>query len=78
MTAPRHSNHKAMLAEVLDLRGKAVADVGCGDGAMVRHLTREGAVVVGLEPSPQQLARARAAEPAGGETYREGRGEALP
>ncbi|WP_431859135.1 class I SAM-dependent methyltransferase [Azospirillum sp.] len=78
MTAPRHSNHKAMLAEVLDPRGKAVADVGCGDGAMVRHLTREGATAVGLEPSPEQLARARAAEPAGGETYREGRGEALP
>ncbi|HYG87498.1 MAG TPA: class I SAM-dependent methyltransferase [Azospirillum sp.] len=78
MTAPRRSTHKAMLAEVLDLRGKAVADVGCGDGAMLRHLTREGATAVGLEPSPEQLARARAAAPVGGETYKEGRGEALP
>ena len=78
MTEPRHATHKAVLAEVLDLHGKAVADVGCGDGAMVRHLTREGATVVGIEPSPQQLARARAAEPVGGEIYKEGRGEALP
>ena len=78
MTAPRRADHKTILAEVLDVRGLKVIDVGCGDGGMVRHLTGAGATVVGIEPSPQQLARARAAEPAGGETYREGRGESLP
>lgn len=78
MTTLPRSTHKAALAALLDLRGKAVADIGCGDGAMVRHLTREGAVATGVEPGAEQLARARAAEPAGGETYHEGRGEALP
>ena len=78
MTAPRRSNHKAVLAEVLSLRGLRIADVGCGDGGMVRHLAREGAHAVGVEPSPQQLARARAADPVAGETYHQGGGEALP
>lgn len=78
MTMLKRSDHKAILAEVLDVRGLRVADIGCGDGGMVRHLAHEGATVVGIEPSPQQLARARAAEPVAGETYMQGRGEALP
>ena len=57
-TYPR-SGHKAVLAEVLSPEGLTIADVGCGDGAMVRHLTREGARVVGIEPNEPQLARAR-------------------
>lgn len=78
MTTPKRSDHKAILAEVLDVRGLKVTDVGCGDGGMTRHLAHAGATVVGIEPSPQQLARARAAEPVAGETYMQGRGEALP
>jgi SAM-dependent methyltransferase len=78
MTTPKRSDHKAILAEVLDVRGLKVTDIGCGDGSMTRHLAHAGATVVGIEPSPQQLARARAAEPVAGETYMQGRGEALP
>jgi SAM-dependent methyltransferase len=72
------SAHKAVLADVLSPAGLTIADVGCGDGAMVRHLVREGARVVGIEVSEPQLARARAAEPAADEDYRVGSGEALP
>lgn len=67
-----------MLRAHLPLAGGAILDVGCGDGGLVRFLTREGARVVGLEPSAGQLARARAAEPAGGERYVRGVAEALP
>jgi SAM-dependent methyltransferase len=72
------SNHKAVLADVLSPAGLTIADVGCGDGAMVRLLTREGARVIGIEVSESQLARARAAERVGDEEYRIGSGEALP
>ncbi|HYG90703.1 MAG TPA: class I SAM-dependent methyltransferase [Azospirillum sp.] len=78
MTTLRRADHKAILAEVLDVRGLTVADVGCGDGGMARRLTQSGATVIGIEPSAGQLARARAAEPVGNETYLEGRGESLP
>lgn len=67
-----------MLRMHLSLAGKEVLDVGCGDGSLVRLMTRQGAQVTGLEPSPGQLARARAAEPEGGERYLQGGGEALP
>ena len=72
------SGHKAVLAEVLSPEGLTIADVGCGDGAMVRHLAREGARVIGIEPNEPQLVRARAAERAGDEEYRVASGEALP
>ncbi len=77
MTTPR-LNLKEALAQVLEPRGKTIIDVGCGDGAIVRHLTQLGANAVGVEIGEEQLSRARKAQPAGGETYRIGRGEALP
>jgi len=70
--------HSAVMRAHLRLAGARVADVGCGDGALVRFMTREGAQVTGIECGETQLERARAAEPAGGERYIEGRGEALP
>ncbi len=70
--------HTAVLREHVALAGAKVADVGCGDGGLVRAMTRAGATVVGIEPGPQQLARAKAAEPAGDERYLCAYGEALP
>lgn len=67
-----------MLRAHLPLAGGAILDVGCGDGGLVRFLTKEGARVVGLEPSAGQLARARNAEAVGGEGYVRGVAEALP
>lgn len=67
-----------VLVELVALDGKEVVDVGCGDGALVREMTRAGARVTGLECGASQLDKARAAAPAGGEVYVEGVGEELP
>ncbi len=74
---PRRT-HREVMEEELDLKGARAADIGCGDGALVRFMTRRGARVTGVDPSEGQLARARAAEPAGGEDYLRGVAEALP
>ncbi len=74
---PRHK-HSEMLRAELPLDGGRILDVGCGEGGLVRFLTREGADVVGLECSEHQLQRAKAAAKAGGESYVFGRGESLP
>jgi SAM-dependent methyltransferase len=70
--------HLEVLRELLPLKGARVIDVGCGDGALVRALTREGAHVTGVEIDEATLAPARAAPPAGDERYVEARGERLP
>ncbi len=67
-----------MLRAELPLPGGRILDVGCGDGGLVRFLTREGAEAVGLECSEVQLRHAEAAARAGGESYVFGRGEDLP
>ena len=68
---------KEALSGVLSPAGKTIVDVGCGDGAMVRHLAREGARAIGVEVSDAQLARAKA-KASGQESYSVGRGEDLP
>jgi SAM-dependent methyltransferase len=55
-----------------------VVDVGCGDGALVRHLARRGARAIGVELGDEPLARARAHEPVGDERYLAGGAQALP
>lgn len=70
--------HSDVLRRRLDLQGARVADVGCGDGSLARVMARAGARVIGIDPGPQQLARAAAAEAAGDEVYVCALGEALP
>lgn len=77
MSRPR-LDPRDLLAEMIALDGATVVDVGCGDGALVRRLTEQGAQAIGVEVEPGTLARARAHEPAGGERYVEGAGQALP
>ena len=67
-----------VVRESISLPDARVLDVGCGDGALLRMMAREGAQATGLEISDSQLARARAESPVGGESYRVGRAEALP
>ena len=76
MPAPRLTLTEA-LAEVLEPKGKIIADIGCGDGALVRHLVRQGAKVTGIEASAGQLGRALA-KLEGREHYCVSRGERLP
>ncbi len=78
MEALPRRKHREVIEELLDLDGARVADIGCGDGALTRLMTRLGARVTGIEPSEGQLARARAAEPAGDEDYLQGVAEGLP
>lgn len=69
---------KEALAEVLQPDGKTIIDVGCGDGAIVRHLARQGAKAIGIEVSDAQLAAAQAKAEAGLGAYGAGSGERLP
>lgn len=66
-----------VLREMVPLAGKRVADIGCGEGALVRLMARAGARVVGVDNNPAQLAKAAEAA-AGSETYAMAVGERLP
>jgi len=67
--------HPEVLARHLAVAGKTLLDVGCGSGALVRLLAREGGQPVGLDPQWAQVERARAAGP---ERYVVGWGQHLP
>jgi SAM-dependent methyltransferase len=67
--------HPEVLARHLPIAGKRLLDIGCGNGALVRLLTREQGYAVGLDPQWAQVARARAAGP---EPYVVGWGQHLP
>ena len=78
MEALPRRQHREAIEGLFELDGARVADIGCGDGALTRLMTRLGARVTGIEPSEGQLARARAAAPAGAEVYLRGVAEELP
>ncbi|WP_053225718.1 class I SAM-dependent methyltransferase [Solirubrobacter soli] len=64
------------LTKVVDVRGKTVVDIGCGDGAFVRALATAGAEAIGIEVSEDAVARARERDPA--HRYELGGAERLP
>lgn len=76
-TAPHRTNSEVLTATV-ELTDKKVVDVGCGEGNLVRLMTRHGARVFGVECNPAQLQKAHEQTPVGNEIYHEGRAEALP
>lgn len=78
MTTSPHRTNSEVLTVTLDLRDKKVVDVGCGEGHLVRLMTRHGAKAFGVECNPQQLEMAHSEKPVGGEVYYAGKGEALP
>lgn len=55
---------------------RRVLDVGCGEGHAARHLAREGAEVVGIDPSHAQVAAGSAR--GGGPAFARARAESLP
>lgn len=65
-----------MIRRCVPLAGRQVLEVGCGAGALLGWLAREGAMPVGLDPDMGQLERARTA--ASGVMLVAGMGEALP
>lgn len=66
------------LIDSLDLSGKTVLDIGCGDGSLVRLIAEQGAAVMGIDPNAGQIAAARAKAKIGTETFQEGVAENLP
>lgn len=77
-----YAHHAGFVPElgvpVLDLLaphpGERVLDLGCGDGALTERLAATGALVVGLDASPEMVERARAR----GLDARLGSADALP
>jgi SAM-dependent methyltransferase len=69
---------KSVIQDLLPLENAVVVDVGCGDGTLARMMARRGAHVTGIEVSPRQLAKARAATAVGDERYMQGIAEDLP
>ncbi|MFO1118762.1 MAG: methyltransferase domain-containing protein [Rhodospirillales bacterium] len=67
-----------VMEELLPISGSTVIDVGCGDGWLVRSLTRRGAHATGIEVSPKHLAHARSITAVGDEQYMQGIAEDLP
>lgn len=53
----------AQLTNAVELEGKIVVDVGCGDGSFVRALASAGAEAIGVEVSEDAVARARERDP---------------
>ena len=76
--APNERQNNDVILELLDIDGKRLLDVGCGDGGLVRLMTGMGAKVIGVECGRRPFDEARAATPAGGEKYVEGFAEDLP
>jgi ubiquinone/menaquinone biosynthesis C-methylase UbiE len=67
-----------IIEKLVQLDGRTIADVGCGDGRLARELAGRGAAVVGVEPDPIQATKNRNAEAYPGVTLVEGRAERLP
>lgn len=71
--------HRDLIARINPRAGERILDVGCGTGALARRLAQRGAVVCGLDLSPEMLGVAK--ERAGGRedlTFVEGTCEELP
>ena len=67
-----------IIGRLVELEGRTIADVGCGDGRVARALADLGATVVGVEPDPIQAAKNREADAYPGVTLIEGAAEHLP
>lgn len=55
----RYSTNSEIAGELLDLEGKMVADIGCGEGRFTRILAARAAHVTGIDVNEDSLARAR-------------------
>ncbi len=66
----------ALESLLLDIKGQAVLDLGCGEGRYSRLLKHKGAVVTGIDPVPKFIEHARSRDSES--RYVEGVAESLP
>jgi len=78
MTERPKARHMERLAAFVPIESKRLADIGCGDGSLVRSLAKRGAEVIGVDPNRAQLEKAEAAQREGRETYLQAGAESLP
>jgi ubiquinone/menaquinone biosynthesis C-methylase UbiE len=71
-------SHTQVIDRLLEVRGEALVDVGCGDGGFARALAERGADVLALEPDPVQAERNRKAAEYPGVRFVEAGGEKIP
>lgn len=74
--APSVRRHTEVLLEATAIRGRRLLEIGCGDGRLLCWAQAQGAAPFGLDPSIDQLARARGNAPDA--PLVAGRGERLP
>lgn len=67
-----------IIERLVELSGRNIVDVGCGNGAVSAKLAERGAIVLGLEPDPVQAAKNRDADPIPNVTLVEGSAESIP
>lgn len=72
------SSDVEVIARLVDLKGKHLIDVGCGDGSLARALAERGATVLGVEADPQRAEANRALPESPGVTLVEGFAQNLP
>lgn len=70
--------HVARLLRLMPVTDRAVIDVGCGLGGLVRALAAQGAAATGVEISAEKVADADVYPKVGNERYVVGTGERLP
>jgi len=63
-----------------DVKGRTILDLGCGDGDLAVELRRQGAIVTGIDASPEmiQAAKARAQREGVEVKFQVGSAEAIP
>jgi ubiquinone/menaquinone biosynthesis C-methylase UbiE len=67
-----------VIGDLVDLDGRIVVDVGCGDMTFTRQLAVRGAIALGVDPDPVQAERNRAAEATANMQFVEADATALP
>lgn len=64
--------------DLLQLEGRRVLDVGCGETDLAHRLAERGAIAFAIDPKAEAIEKARARAPASGATYRVAPAENMP
>lgn len=59
---PENNEIRALL-DLVDLSGKQVLEIGCGDGRLTRRYAQAAAQVTGIDPFEEAIERAKANQP---------------